>query len=367
MKTLLSERIERSGPLTFHDFMAAALYDPRLGYYSGEIRPIGRNGDFFTSVSVGSLFGELLARRFFREWTEIGSPARWRIVECGGHDGSLARDVLDALERLDSRAIVTLEYVIVDPLLEHQDTPPLTLPAFPHPVRFTRSLIEFASDPLPGIAFGNEVLDALPCHLVEWQAGTWVERRVALNPMGGLAFETCAIGDALLLQALIPLGGHFPDGYRTEVRTCYQSFLEPLVLCLKSGLMIWADYGFNRQDYYHPDRTAGTLRTYAKHRAGENPLDHPGETDITAHVDFTAVAEAAQALGGRPTAFCDQGTWLTATARDALLAQEGHPPSSHWRQFHTLTHPAHLGRCFHILELSWNPAAPTQNLRPLTL
>ena len=357
MQSLLHAQIERDGPLGFPDFMAAALYEPGLGYYARATRQIGRGGDFFTSVSVGPLFGALLARRFLQAWHDAGTPARWRIIECGAHDGTLAADVLSTLATLDPQALAALEYAIPEPLPTLQAAQRTTLGRFGNTVRFLTSPLDLADDPLPGVAFGNEVLDALPFHLVEWRAGCWRERRVASAPDGGFAWVLRDIRDPLLLTALAPLGGNFPDGYRTEVRTCFQSFLAPLARGLTSGLMLWADYGFARPDYYHPDRTSGTLRTFHQHRAGEDPLENPGAADLTAHVDFTAVAEAALALGGRPTGFRNQGAWLTASAREWLLAQEGNPQPSLLRQFQTLTHPAHLGTRFHILELSWNPAA----------
>jgi SAM-dependent MidA family methyltransferase len=355
--TQFRSRILRDGALRFPDFMAAALYDPQLGYYANGTRQVGRGGDFFTSVSVGPLFGELLARRFLRHWQQSGEPPRWRIIESGAHDGTLALDVLGALARLDARALESLDYVIPEPLPGLQNAQLRTLERYRKQVRIIQNPLELADQPLPGIAFGNEVLDALPCHLVEWHAGAWLECRVGLDSNDNFVWETHAIDDPLLREALVLLGEDFPDAYRTEVRTCYRGFLEPLARALTSGLMIWADYGFARPEYYHPARTSGTLRTFSHHRAGTNPLENPGGTDISAHVDFTAVAEAALALGGRPVAFRDQGAWLTQTARDWLLAQEGKPQPQALRQFQTLTHPAQLGSCFHILELSWNPAA----------
>ncbi len=354
---ILCEQINQLGPLPFPDFMAAALYDPNHGYYARPCRQIGRHGDFFTSVSVGPLFGELLARRFLREWLESGSPPAWRIIESGAHDGTLAADILPTLASLDPCAFNSLEYVIPEPLPALQTAQRNTLRHYPQRVRFTTNLLEIADHPLPGIAFGNEVLDALPFHVVEWHGNQWLECRVALAPKGEFSWSTGAIHDPQLLAALAPLGRNFPVGYRTEVRTGLGSFLAPLAQCLQSGLMIWADYGFARPDYYHPDRTAGTLRTFANHRAGSDPLITPGDLDITAHVDFTALAEAALPLGARPTVFRNQGFWLTDVARPWLLEQDGHPPSSLMRQFQTLTHPAHLGASFHILELSWNPAS----------
>lgn len=337
--------------------MAAALYEPTLGYYARGTRQVGRGGDFFTSVSVGPLFGELLARRFLQEWKAFGNPARWRIIECGAHDGTLAADVLGALQQLAPLALAALEYAIPEPLPALQAAQRETLRRFEGIVRFLAEPAELAADPLPGIAFGNELLDALPFHIVEWRGGQWLECRVAAAPDGGFTWDSGELHDPLLQSALAPLGRDFPDGYRTEVRTNIRPFLEPLVRSLESGLMLWADYGFARPEYYHPARTTGTIRTFSKHRAGENPLARPGETDITAHVDFTAVAEAAATLGGRPRTFQTQGAWLTETARDWLLEQEGNPQPPALRQFQTLTHPAHLGGSFHVLELSWRPTA----------
>jgi len=338
--------------------MATALYDPACGYYARGTRQIGRSGDFFTSVSVGPLFGELLARRFLAEWRQSGRPTCWRIIECGAHDGTLAADVLTALRTLESRAFDTLDYVIVEPLPTLRAAQWEMLHPFSPHVRIVGDPLEMVTDPLPGIAFGNELLDALPFHLVEWRTGRWLERLVALDALGGFGWNTAEITDPVLSDALAPLGKDFPDGYRSEVRTCFASLLETLARCLDHGLMLWVDYGFARPDYYHPSRTAGTLRTFANHRAGEDPLDRPGLTDITAHVDFTAVAEVALALGGRPVDFRNQGSWLIDTARAWLLEQEGNPNPSFARQFQTLTHPAHLGGRFHLLELSWNPDRP---------
>ena len=353
---ILRTRIDRDGPLRFSDFMAVALYDPALGYYARETRQVGRGGDFFTSVSVGPLFGELLARRFLREWQDSGSPARWRIIECGAHDGTLAADILGAMTRLAPGAMAALEYAIPEPLPLLQAAQRKTLDRFAGSTRYVTDASELFAEPLPGVAFGNELLDALPFHVVELQAGGWRECRVATDASGGFAWDTSLPCE---LEALAALGTDFPDGYRTEIRTNYGDFLEPLTRCLSSGLLLWPDYGFARPEFYHPDRKAGTLRTFSKHRAADNPLATPGEIDITAHVDFTAVAEAAIALDCQPLVFRNQGAWLTGIGRDWLLGQEGNPDAAALRQFQTLTHPVHLGGSFHVLELAWNqPAAP---------
>lgn len=351
----ICEMIALQGSLSFSDFMAAALYDPELGYYARGTRQVGRTGDFYTSVSVGPLFGELLARRFLREWKETGHPSHWRIVEFGAHDGTLASDILHALRRLDDDAFNAVEYVICEPLPLLQSAQQETLKGFEKQTRFICDTQEIGSAPLPGIIFGNELLDALPFHVIEFRNGAWHECRVTNGPDGEFQWDSSSrVENGPLAEALRPLGLDFHDGYRTEVRTGLTTFLDSISPLLSSGLWIWPDYGFARPDYYEPARTTGTLRTFSRHRAAEDPLINPGELDITAHVDFTAVAEAARSLGAEPVSFLSQGTWITEAAREWLLAMEGNPDLTALRQFQTLTHPAHLGKSFHVLEIAWN-------------
>lgn len=355
LERVLRDRIRRDGAIGFQDFMATVLYDRAHGYYAKGTRQTGKSGDFFTSVSVGPLFGNLLARRFLRHWHESGQPTRWRIIECGAHDGTLANDALGMIRTLNPEAFEGLEYVIPEPLPSLQEAQRKTLNNFGKYVRILADVAELADQPLPGIAFGNELLDALPFHVVERNDSRWLECMVDFTADDQLVWKTREIGDPELLEALAPLGNGFSDGYRTEVRTGLRQFFEPIARALDGGLMIWIDYGFARPEYYHPARSSGTQRTFSQHRAGEDPLDRPGESDITAHIDFTAIAECAISLGGRPLVFQNQGSWLTNTGRDWLLEQEGNPKNPLLRQFQTLTHPAYLGGRFHVLEISWNP------------
>ena len=359
LDSLLRALIASTGPLDFAAFMAKALYHPELGYYAGAPRQVGRHGDFFTSVSVGPLFGQLLARRFHHWWQSAGRPPRWRVIECGAHDGTLAADILTALHALDPTAFYSLEYALPEPLPRLQTAQREKLQSCAGQVRFLTTPAGLAAHPLPGIAFGNELLDALPCHVVEWQADGWHLCKVGCGTKGGFCWETSApLDDPALATALAPLGTCFPVGYRTELRTGYGAFFAPLLAALSSGMLLWLDYGYARPDYYHPARHQGTLRTFSKHRAAVDPLLDPGAIDITADVDFTAVAEAASVLGCRPLRFRNQGSWLTEVAREWLLGMEGQPDASLLRQFQTLTHPAQLGGRFHVLELAWNDPAP---------
>ena len=357
---LLRHRIAADGPLGFPEFMAVALYHPEWGYYSRSTRQVGRGGDFFTSVSVGPLFGELLARRFLDWWHAAGSPARWRLIESGAHDGTLAADILSALQRLERPAFTAVEYAIPEPLPLLRAAQQEQLRPFAGQVRAVADPAELAAEPLPGIAFGNEILDALPFNVVEWRQGRWHACNVGCDPGGGFCWVLGELpAEPALTAALAALGPDFPDGYRTEIRTNHAAFIRPLLAALASGRLLWFDYGFAKPDYYHPARTTGTLRTFSRHRAADDPLQQPGEIDITAQVDFTAVAETCLALGCQLVAFRTQAAWLTDVARPWLLAMEGHPDARLLRQFQTLTHPAHLGTRFQVLELAWNePQAP---------
>lgn len=368
MTASLAARIAASGPIPFPDFMAAALYDPERGYYGRETRQVGRGGDFFTSVSVGPVFGALLARRFLQWWTAAGKPEKWRILELGAHDGTLAEDVLTALRMIDEVAFQNLEYAIVEPLPMLAAAQRERLSGFGKTMTFARSLDEL--EVRPGIAFGNELLDALPFHIIEWRRGTWCECHVGWTDEG-FHWVTDIPLSPEVTDATKSLTGPFPEGYRTEVRTGFPELLSSLAAVLGNGLLLWPDYGFARADYYTPSRTTGTLRTFSKHQAGEDPLADPGERDITAHVDFTHVAEEALALGMIPAGFSDQGSWLTRLAAPWLQAMESRPDPSAIRQFQTLIHPSHLGARFQVLELALNepvdPVAAARTLQRLDL
>jgi SAM-dependent MidA family methyltransferase len=339
--------------LAFPEFMSRALYDPEHGYYARGAGQVGRGGDFFTSVSVGPLFGHLLARRFLRWWREAECSGRWRIIELGAHDGRLAADVLSSISRLDADAHRALEYVIAEPLEALRVSQETVLADHSRSVRWVNDVSELAADPQPGVAIGNELLDALPFHVVTLCDGRWHESGVVSDPENPDSLAWCDLGpvDGALAQALGSINADkLPEGYRTEVRTNFAALHSAIASSLTHGRVMWIDYGFARQEYYDPARTGGTLRTFSRHLAGEDPLANPGHADITAHVDFTAVAEGAADAGFALATFQSQGAWLTREAREWLMEIEGDPDPAAVRQFQTLTHPAHLGSRFHVIE-----------------
>jgi SAM-dependent MidA family methyltransferase len=350
--------IAARGGVPFPEYLEIALYDPELGYYSRAGTQVGRNGDFFTSVSVGPLYGRLLARRFLGWWETNGKPGAWRILEIGAHDGMLAADILSELRLLSAPAWQALEYAIAEPLPRLRGLQKAYLEPLASRLQVAEGFGGIASHPLPGVAFGNEILDALPFHLIEIKGGVWHELHVIVGKNGTLALEP--------RETSLPLSGAFPEGYRTEVRTIYPDFLSSITACLTDGLLVFADYGFAAPEYYDVYRSSGTLRTFSSHRAGEDPFAAPGETDITAHVDFTDLAKAAGALGYAPTAFHSQGSYLTHLAKPLILAGGMDDPKT-IAQFRTLTHPAHLGARFHIIELGSSGETPPDVAHRLAL
>lgn len=329
--------------------MDLALYDPAAGYYARRADQVGRRGDFFTSVTAGPLFGRLLAAHVIPWWEQAGCPNDWKIVELGAHDGTLAEDILTEIRLSHPDAFRGLKYVILEPIESLAIAQRSRLAEFA-----TQLIITDAPEslpPTPGYLIANEVLDALPFRLVESTVNGWHEVGVSVSQ--GDRFKWHDLGPAQEITAKLP---RRPSGYRTEVRPGFADFLQPLVDTVQPGRMLWIDYGFERDDYYAESRTTGTLRTFLNHKAGEDPLDEPGSRDITAHVDFTAVKEAVESLGGSVLRFDNQARFLTESARPWLLDLEGKTDPETMkllRNFQTLTHPGQMGSRFHMLECRW--------------
>jgi SAM-dependent MidA family methyltransferase len=333
--------------MPFTRFMELALYEPQHGYYARRHTQVGKDGDFFTSVSVGSVFGQLLAAHIL-EWRRSTQPTgKWRIIELGAHAGQLASDILSSIDDPE------LEYTIIEPLPHLAETQRKNLAAHQGRLNIVSTPDSLADPAVPTYLLANEVLDALPFHVIEADAsGQWIELGVGLDQ--SVAFAWHPLGPAP--DALIAGIPTRPAGYRTEVRPSHQDFLAPLLAAIPTGRMLWLDYGYLTEDYYHPSRKTGTIRTYRNHQAGEDPLIAIGEQDITAHVDFSRVVQELESLGGRIITFENQARFLTKAGRSWLLSLEGRvdpQTMKDLRQFQTLTHPGQLGSKFHCLECSF--------------
>jgi SAM-dependent MidA family methyltransferase len=351
---ILRARIAHAGPIPFRDFMDAALYHPEHGYYTSGRAGIGRGGDFFTSVSVGPLFGTLLARQFAEMWERLGEPREFSIVEQGAHRGEFARDVLTALRANSPACFAATRYQIIEPSDALRSAQHATLGEFA--AHWSPTL-----DALPaftGVHFSNELLDAFPVHAVAWDGSVWREIHVVLDG-GRFVFTDLPVTSAPLRAALAQLPP-VPAGYRTEINLAALTWIDALATKLTRGFALAIDYGFPRADYYRPERTTGTLTGYARHRRVDDLLAAPGETDLTAHVDFTALAGRALAAGLRVGGFTDQHHFIVALGALHFPATIPDTPASQreLRAFKTLMHPQMMGRSFQVIGFEKSVASP---------
>jgi SAM-dependent MidA family methyltransferase len=354
---VLRAEIQRTGPMPFARFMELALYDPASGYYERACETIGKRGDFFTSVSVGPLFGELLATRFSEWLSALGeSSPRLQLVEAGAHDGRLAHDILAWFARERPAQLARLDYWLLEPSPTRRAWQQKTLAAFAPQTRWFASWEELTAQTpgVRGIIFSNELLDAFPVRRLGWDAAAqcWFEWAVTCDN-GKFSWTRLAVGDdpaTLFYPFQIPpeLAAVLPDGFTTEVCPAASAWWRDAAKALHAGKLLTIDYGLNAEDFFRPARANGTLRAYALHRVSADLLANPGEQDLTAHVNFSALETAGEGSGLVTEARVSQAQFLTEIAARAWQSSPA-PDAARLRQFHTLTHPEHLGHRFSVL------------------
>jgi SAM-dependent MidA family methyltransferase len=350
----IRRQIESGGPMTFARFMEMALYAPGLGYYE-QSGKIGRDGDFFTSVSTGPLFGQLLAFQF-AEWLDTECPGgKFQVVEAGAHDGRLAADILDWLARYRPDLISRLEYCVVESSAARRVWQEKTLRSWISNVKWVPGIGDFGERRINGIVFSNEFFDALPVHRLTWDAkgSRWREWRVIVAE--NVFAWHLDVPDARLEGSLPPvppdLARVLPDGFIAEVSPVALDWWRIAGRALRQGKLLTIDYGFNAENWLRPDRPQGTLRAFVRHRASADLLAQPGDQDLTAHVNFYALEEAGRAVGLGPGSLVRQSKFLTQIVAKIHANPEAFAPwgSKSARQFQTLAHPEHLGNPFQVL------------------
>jgi len=352
----IRDTIRRGSPVTFEWFMEQALYHPELGYYSSGRCAVGRRGDYFTNVSVGPLFGRLLAAQFAEMWEALGRPGNFVIVEQGAHRGDFARDVLEALRERAPDFFSTLGYWIIEPFPVLREQQREALRDFSEKLRWEKSLLDL--EPFCGVHFSNELLDAMPVHLISRTGAGWQERCVAESG-AEFGFVTAPISDEELLRRLDPIRGHLNGPYETEVNLAALKWIESLAPKLTRGYVLAVDYGYSRDDFYAPERSSGTLQCYAHHRRIRSPFTDIGDVDITAHVDWTSVAERGKECGLTLNGFTDQHHFITGLI-SRLTQKEfaGEIEPGVRRALQTLLHPEFLGTAFQFLALARDAPDP---------
>jgi SAM-dependent MidA family methyltransferase len=330
---VIREEIRSRGPQSFAWFMEQALYHPEHGYYSSDRAAIGRHGDYFTNVSVGPLFGELLSAQFAEIWERLGRTDNFLIVEQGAHHGQFARDVLELARRQFPEFFSALRYQIIEPFSALQDRQLETLQPFGDCMQWRKSLDEL--EPFSGIHFSNELLDAMPVNLRGKLVGVDGDKLVFVEAPAG----------AVANQAML-------------------DWIDCLSTKLQRGFVIAVDYGFSRAEFRE------VVQVRAKHRLLDSPFEEIGQADISAHVNWTDLAKRADANGLRVTGFADQHHFITGIISEFGRGGSPEPPAnasparSGWgqsplpfdskrrRELQTLLHPEMLGRTFQVLALA---------------
>lgn len=336
--------------------MELVLYAPGLGYYTAGAHKFGEAGDFITAPELSPLFGRTLARQV----AQIMAGSAPHILELGAGSGKLAADMLCELEQLgklpDSYSILE---VSADLRTRQQELLQQRLPHLLSRVRWLDVLPEKFS----GAIVANEVLDALPVHLVRWQGRAIAEIGVSLSESGFIREER-AISDVGLLQAARQLRPEAAesDNYVSEICLAARGLINSLACRLTQGTMLFIDYGFGAREFYHPQRTTGTLMCHYRHRAHDDPFFLPGLQDITAHVNFTDIAEVGIDAGLELLGYTNQAFFLINNGIAELLndtspenLREYLPLSA---QLQKLTSPAEMGELFKVIALGKNMLQP---------
>jgi SAM-dependent MidA family methyltransferase len=338
--------IERAGGwLDFERYMQLALYAPGLGYYSGGSTKLGASGDFVTAPELSGMLGRALARTLAHELGGFAAPT---ILELGAGSGALAGQILDTLaSRGDSRTV----YRILEPSADLRERQQQTLQRFGERVVWLERLPDA---PFEGAIIANEVIDALPVSCFVKRGGR--ARPLGVELRGGEFTWAEGRDDAELAAAVTSiereLDAPLAEGYRSETCRLLPAWLGSLAASLARGALLFVDYGLTRREYYHPQRSAGTLVCHYRHRAHDDPFRYPGLQDISAWVDFSACAAAASAAGLAVAGFTTQAQFLIAgLAAEPLPAAHNAAALRELAALKTLLLPGEMGERFKVLLL----------------
>ena len=318
LRELIADRIRTGGPISFAEFMDISLYHPDLGYYARAAQKTGRAGDFFTSVDVGPIFGELLAKQFAEIWqilrsgpdprTGTGVRPQFDLVEAGAGSGRLARDILDAAQKHHPDFYPAIRLSLVEQSQTAREAQRRTL-------GYHAGLLAHSGAALPadmqGVIYANELLDALPTHVVAMTESGLREVFVDVEPSTRRFVERFEeLSTPRLAEYLARAGAEMRVGWRAEVNLRAEDWTKDAANALRRGFMILIDYGHDERELYDASHSAGTLTSYKQHSQLADFLQEPGETDITAHVALSAITRVAERSGLDVLARLDQTYFL---------------------------------------------------------
>jgi SAM-dependent MidA family methyltransferase len=303
LSEIIIEKIHKEGPMSFHDFMDTSLYYPREGYYTSPGNKIGSDGDYFTSPTLSSLFGVMIAKQLEEMWDLLGKQ-QFTIIEYGAGTGKLCNDILNELKS-NRPMFKNIHYCIIEKSSEMQRMEYKNVTE-KDKVSWHHSIHEM--QPVTGCIISNEVLDNFPVHSVVMEDELM---EVFVNYEDGFA-ESLMPASRELKDYLIEMDIALPKGYRTEINLEAKKWIEEIASALAMGFVLTIDYGYTSQELYTDGRRLGTLMCYHKHDTNDLPYAFIGEQDITAHVNFSALLQWGNKSGLQPCGFTDQSHFLRA-------------------------------------------------------
>ena len=365
LSTRIAAEIARHGGwLSFARYMEMALYEPGLGYYSNPGQVFGAAGDFVTAPELTPLFGATLARQVSPWLKDPALAGSGQVVlEVGGGSGMLAAQLLNALDNVGHHEV---RYLILELSAERREHQRQTLKSLAPGLMDRVGWLETFPESFAGVVLANELLDAMPVQLFEWQADaeaelqemgvTWVDGQFAWAPRPADAVLTETV--TALRNRLGPEGAQWHSPYRSEICPAQQAWMRTLADCMTAGVVMLLDYGFAAPEYYHPQRDQGTLMCHYRHRSHADPFLWPGLSDITAHVDFTALARAATTEGFSLVGYTSMAAFLLNAGLLDELADLPREPESFWfaqaQAVQQLISEAEMGELFKVIAFEKN-------------
>lgn len=345
---------ESRGWIPFSHFMELALYTPGLGYYSANNAKFGFKGDFVTAPEISTLFGRTLARQAIQLFRQLGQT---NILEFGAGSGKLAFDLLTELEQFDQ---LPMQYLILEISAELQQRQRSLFETHAPQLLDRITWLTELPEQFSGLIIANEVLDAMPTHLIVWKKDELFERGVSVDQQAFTWSDKPLINNELLaianqLSTLIDRNEANFVSYLSEISLANRYFIHSLSKILQSGLILLIDYGFGQREYYHPQRSMGTVMCHYRHYAHDDPFYLPGLQDITSHVDFSAIAQIASENSLQLVGYTNQAHFLINCGITELLSNV--PASDTLRylplanQLQRLVSPAEMGELFKVIAL----------------
>ncbi len=349
MAEKIRQEIQEKGLMSFSRFMELALYAPGLGYYCVGTEKIGRRGDFVTAPEISPLFSECLAGYCQKVLTQFNGKA---ILELGAGTGRLAAGMLNTLDQMNC---LPDRYFILDVSPELQERQKkLIAEIAPDHLSRVEWLGALPENSFDGVIIANEVLDAMPVNIFQKSGGSFLERGVGLNDNNEFTWKTRPASEELNAE-IQKLGIEFPSNYYSEINLNVDPWIRSLDNVLHQGEIIIIDYGFLREEYYHPQRNTGTLMCHFQQRAYSDPLILTGIQDITAHVDFTAVGKAAEGLSLKVKSYSTQAGFLLKNSLLDFMQKAATTPEQQFilaNQVKMLTLPSEMGELFKVMILN---------------